>query len=146
MDEQIGLKDDADVVAAWKSGLALGRRVGFSPYKQACLSSAVLELSRNVVESGGGVCVMTDASDARTRRAAISLRGAGGELAERAKQRLNADMAIGPALPAVKLRQIVETCDVEPGADGATITITIHEPRLAARVARPLAMVGGRRA
>jgi hypothetical protein len=126
-DENIKLQGDADVVAAWKSGLALGRRLGFGPFKQACLSSAILELSRNVVETGGGVCVLSDASDPRTRRARVVLRGAGEDLCQRAKQRLNADMTIGPALPAVKLHQIVESCDVEPQPEGAKISLTIND-------------------
>lgn len=142
--QEIKLEADGDVVAAWRAGLALGRRLGLGRFKQACLSSAVLELSRHVVESGGGVCTLSDASDERVARAAVTLRGAGTGLAERAKQRLSADTAIGPAMPAVKLRHVVESCGVAPEAEGATITLAIHEPRRAAASRRPLAPAGRR--
>lgn len=141
----IRLQGDGDVVAAWKSGMVLGRRLGFGPFKQACLSSAILELSRNVVETGGGTCVLSDASDPRARRARVVLRGGGMELAQRAKQRLNADMTIGPALPAVKLHEIVETCDVEPEPAGARISLTIHDAASASRGGREPALALARR-
>lgn len=143
---EIVLKGDGDVVAAWRSGLALARKLGFGPFKQACLSTAVLELSRHVVESGGGSCTLADASDAASLRAAVSFRGAGSDLVARAKQRLSADTAIGPAMPAVKLGHVVETCDVEPADAGATIALTIHEARMSgSRMPRVLAAAGGRR-
>lgn len=146
-DESIKLQGDSDVVAAWKSGIALARRLGFGPFKQACLSSAILELSRNVVETGGGSCELSDASDVRARRALVVLRGGGSELAYRAKQRLNADMTIGPAMPAVKLHEIVESCDVEPQPDGAKISLTINQAAAAraVRTAREPVLAGGRR-
>lgn len=136
--QEIKLNGDGDVVEAWKSGLALGRRLGFGPFKQACLSTAVLELSRHVVESGGGTCVLADESDGRVRRARATFQGERGELLVLAKQRLAADTAIGPAMPAVKLGEVVETCDLEPAEHGARIALTINE----SRPARP---VPGRR-
>lgn len=144
--DQITLKNDADVVAAWKTALALARRVGFGPFKQACLTSLVLELSRHVVEGGEGACELSDASDARARRARLVVTGRGADFVERARRRLNAETAIAPALPAVQLGQIVETCGLEPRGDGARVELTVHEAKAAVsvRAARPLARAGGR--
>lgn len=144
--EQIKLENDADVVAAWKSGLALGRKLGFGPFKQACLSGAILELSRSVIENGrAGVCVVTDESDPATRRARVVIRGAGRELVNGAKQRLNADVNIGPSLPAVKLRHVVESCDVGLDNEGTRVSLTINESRASGRLARQLVGPRGRR-
>jgi len=138
MEHKINLTADADVVAAWRTGLALGRRLGFGPFKQACLSGAILELSRNVIENGGsGSCVLTDESDSRALRARVVIRGAGSELLGSVKQKLNADVNIGPSLPAVKLRQVVETCDLGEEAGGARVSLTIHQARAAAAVRGP---------
>ncbi len=134
LEERIKLEGDADVVAAWRSGLALGRRLGFEPFKQACLSGAILELSRNVVETGGGgCCVISHESDPRSLRARVVIKGAGQDLLNSAKQKLNADVNIGPSLPAVKLRQVVESCDLGQEADGARVSLTIHQARAAGR-------------
>jgi hypothetical protein len=132
MEHKINLTADADVVAAWRTGLSLGRRLGFGPFKQACLSGAILELSRNVIESGGaGSCVLTDESDSHALRARVVIRGAGSELLGSVKQKLNADVNIGPSLPAVKLRQVVESCDLGEENGGARVSLTIHQARAA---------------
>ena len=37
LEERISLDDDADVVAAWKAALKLGRGIGLGVFNQACL-------------------------------------------------------------------------------------------------------------
>lgn len=129
-EERIRLEEDRDVVAAWKSGLALGRKLGFGLFKQACLSGAILQLTRSVVEKGRkGSCVIADESDAKALRARVVIEGCAGELVDAAKSRINAELNVGPALPAVKLHQVLETCRIEPQGDGVRISLTINQPR-----------------
>lgn len=133
-EERIRLEGDNDVVAAWKSGLVMGRRLGFGAYKQACLSGAILEFSRDMVARGEkGVCVISDESDGRMLRARVTLEGVGQAAALKARERLNADMNIGPGQPAVKLSQIVESYSVESNPDSARIVLTFNQIRAAAR-------------
>lgn len=131
-EERIKLEADGDVVAAWKTGLAVGRRLGFGAYKQACLSGAILELSRNVVERGDrGVCVISDASDQGMLRARVVIEGCAPDSAARARQRLNAELNIGPGMPAVRLQQVVESYDVQNRPDASSIVLTVNQTRAA---------------
>lgn len=131
-EERIKLQADGDLVAAWRTGLSMGRRLGFGSFKQACLSGAILELSRNVVEKGdSAVCVISDASDPGMLRARVVIEGCGPDAAARACQRLNSELNIGPGLPAMRLNQVVESCEVQ--SDATQIVFTVNEARLARR-------------
>lgn len=135
--EKMTLSGDADVVAAWKEALALSRRVGFSLFKQACLSGAVLELCRGVVERGGkGSCRIEDASDGAVMRAKVVIDGCPADLVGSSRGRLSRDINVGPALPAVKLHQVVESLQAEAMTGGARVTLTIHQSRAAAKPSR----------
>jgi hypothetical protein len=126
MEEIIKLEADSDVVAAWKTGLALGRRLGFDRYKQACLSGAILQMSRPAVERGkGGVCTIRDASDPKSLRAIVTIESRGGDFAGAIRERLNAEIALGPWQPPVKLSHAVESCAVE----GGRVELAIQQSR-----------------
>jgi hypothetical protein len=120
--ERIALKDDADVVAAWKAAVRLSRRVGFNAFKQACLSGAVLELCRQAVERGGGACELGDSSDKTSFRARVVVDGC-------APGRVTKEIHVGPSLPAVKLHQVTESLHAEPSASGARVSLTIQQSR-----------------
>jgi len=125
-EERIQLEADKDVVAAWKSGLSMGRKLGFGQFKQACLSGAILELSRNLVERGDrGACVISDASDDGMLRARVVIESTLPSAADVARQRLN----IAPGVPAVRLQSVVETCDVQSRPDSTRIVFTINQQR-----------------
>ena len=135
LEQKMTLSDDKDVVAAWKAAVALSRRVGFSVFKQACLSGAVLELCRNVVESGSkGSCQLDDASDAEAVRARVLIEGCSADLLGGSRGRLSREINVGPALPAVKLQQVAETLEAQRSGEGARVTLTIHQSRSAAKV------------
>lgn len=137
-DQDLSLSGDADVVAAWKQALALSRKLGFGPFKEAALSGAVLELCRNVVERGGrGTVALLDASDLSTVRARVVIDGCSPDLLGGARGRLNRALAAGPALPAVKLHQVVEKITAEPSPSGARVTLTIHQGRATKPRRRP---------
>lgn len=133
-EERIPLTDDASVVAAWKAAVALGRKTEFGLFKQAVLSGAVLEICRQVVERGGrGFCLLSNASDAASLRVKVVVEGCptsmlGGK---------GRDIHVGPALPAVKLHQVVETLEARPGGTGARLLLTIQQARASAKAARP---------
>lgn len=140
MDEEtIKLHNDADVVAAWKAALLLGRRLGFGLFKQACLTGAVLELCRGVIERGGkGSCSLSDGSDARGLRARVVIDGCSSELLGAAPGRLSREICVGPALPSVRLHQVAETLEAEPQGAGVRLTLTIHQGRSAGKtLSRP---------
>lgn len=138
LEERITLDDDADVVAAWKAALRLGRGIGFGTFNQACLSAAVLELCRQVVEKGGhGRCALADRSDAEALRASVIVEGCPPELMAAARGKLSRELNIGPSLPAVKLHQVAETLQTEPAGDGCRLTMTIHQSRVSQRSGRP---------
>lgn len=146
--QKLQLSNDADVVAAWKEALALGRRVGFNLFKQACLSGAVLELCRHAVEHAGkATCELSDASDGAFLRARVVVDGCSPELLGGGRGRVSREINVGPALPAVKLHQVVETLEGAPGTSGARVTLTIHQSRSASRPSgrRPLALAAERR-
>ncbi|MBI4375039.1 MAG: hypothetical protein HY549_01190 [Elusimicrobia bacterium] len=141
-EQRIVIQEDKDVVVAWKSGLARARDLGFGPFKQACLSGAVLELSRGVVEKGRqGVCVLSDESDVRMLRARLVLEAGGRDLAPYARLKLEREVNIGPQLPPVRLQQIVESCQVESGADWTRVTLTVNQSRLASKPSRASAFI-----
>lgn len=145
--QKMTLSNDADVVAAWKQALALSRRVGFSLFKQACLSGAVLELCRHAVEHAGKATFeLADASDGAFIRARVVVDGCSPELMG-SRGKPSREINVGPALPAVKLHQVVETLEAAPGTAGARVTLTIHQSRAAKRpLARhPLAAAADRR-
>ncbi len=136
LEESIILDDDADVVAAWKAALRLGRGIGFGTFNQACLSAAVLELCRQVVERGGhGRCALKEESDGAGVRARVVVDGCPNELLAAARGRLSREINIGPSLPAVKLHQVAETLHAEPAGDGCRLTMTILQGRAPARPA-----------
>lgn len=120
--EKIMLRDDADVVAAWKAAVRLSRRVGFSAFKEACLSGAVLELCRQAVERGGGCCELGESSDTAALRARVVVDGC-------APGRVTKEIHVGPSLPAVKLHQVAESLHAEPSAAGARVSLTFQQPR-----------------
>ena len=129
-EERIQLEADKDVVAAWKSGLSMGRKLGFGQFKQACLSGAILELSRNLVERGDrGACVISDASDDGMLRARVVIESTLPSAADVARQRLSTEMNIAPGVPAVRLQSVVETCDVQSRPDSTRIVFTINQQR-----------------
>jgi len=147
LEERISLDDDADVVAAWKAALKLGRGIGLGVFNQACLSAAVLELCRQVVERGGhGRCALADQSDGASLRARVVVEGCPAELLSGGKSRFSREINIGPSLPAVRLHQVAESLHAEPAGDGCRLTMTIQQSR-AARPAprRPSAAVPERR-
>jgi hypothetical protein len=148
-EEKVTLKDDADVVAAWKGALALGRRMGLSLFKQACLSGAVLELSRNVIERGAkGSCALSDASDKDSLRARVVVEGCDPDLFSPGRGKLSREICVGPALPSVKLQQVVETMSSEPCEGGARLALTLQQPRVLAKPVagrRPAALALERR-
>lgn len=132
--ETIQLEADKDVVAAWKSGLAVGRKLGFGTFKQACLSGAILDLSRNLVESGGrAVCVISDASDAGMLRARVVIETPAAAAASSARQRLQSELNIAPGMPRMKLQSVVESCDVQSREDSARIVFTVNQARAVKR-------------
>lgn len=132
--QKMTLSCDADVVAAWKEALALSRRVGFGLFKQACLSGAVLELCRHAVEHAGkATCELAEVSDGAFLRARVVVDGCSPELVGPGRGRLSREINVGPALPAVKLHQVVEKLEAAPGTAGARVTLTIHQSRTTAR-------------
>jgi hypothetical protein len=136
MVQEMTLSGDADVVAAWKEALALSRRVGFSLFKEACLSGAVLELCRQVVERGAkGSCQIVDVSDGAVMRARVTIDGCAADLLGSARGRLSREIHVGPALPAVKLHQVVESLKAEASTSGARVILTIHQNRASAKAA-----------
>lgn len=132
--ETIQLEADKDVVAAWKSGLSVGRKLGFGSFKQACLSGAILELSRDLVEGGGrAVCVISDASDAGMLRARVVIETAASAAAASARQKLQSELNIAPGVPRMKLQNVVESCDVLTRPDSARVVFTVNQARAAKR-------------
>lgn len=132
--ETIQLEADKDVVAAWRSGLAVGRKLGFGSFKQACLSGAILELSRGLVESGGrAVCVISDASDAGMLRAQVVIETPAAAAAGSAREKLQSELNIAPGVPRVRLESVVESCDVQAQPDSARIVFTVNQARAAKR-------------
>ena len=140
-EQRLKLEGDGDVVAAWKAGMALGRRLGLPVFKQACFSSAILELSRVAVQNGRtGVCVLRDESDARAVRARVVIETSGREAAEAAKERLRAELAVGPALPSVRLQQVADSCSVDSEGDRTRLSLAIGQARRPAAVPAPRLM------
>jgi hypothetical protein len=129
-DVWIDLEADGDVVEAWKSGLAMGRRLGFDSPKQNCLSGLILELGRDVVGRGGkGRVGLSDASDPQMLRARVVIECRGAEVAPLARERLNAELRLGPWQPPVRLRQALESFEIVPSEQGGTVKVTINQPR-----------------
>jgi hypothetical protein len=137
--EDLKLSGDADVVAAWKEALALSRRLGFGLFKEAALSGAVLELCRHVVARGGkGTVAFQDASDTGALRARIIVDGCCPDLFGGRRKKL--PFSAGPALPAVKLHQVIEALEAETTPSGARVTFTINQGRPNAPRRRPPSM------
>lgn len=130
IEERIELAADKDVVAAWRSGLSVGRKLGFGQFKQACLSGAILELSRNLIERGdSAACVISDASDDGMLRARVVIESTLPSAADVARTRMNTEMNIAPGVPAVRLHNVVESCDVQARPDSTRIVFTINQQR-----------------
>lgn len=126
--ERIPLRADGDVVRAWKSGLSVSRRLGLPAFKEACLSRAILELSRAAVEGGGGACTVQDASDHGVVRARVVVNAAGAA-AENARRLLSGEFRVAPSSPPVRLSQVVAwQASPEPG-ERASITLTLEHLR-----------------
>lgn len=130
IEERIQLAADKDVVAAWKSGISVGRKLGFGQFKQACLSGAILELSRYLVDRGdGAACVISDASDDGMLRARVVIESSLPSAADVARARMNTELNIAPGVPAVRLNNLVESCDVQSRPDSTRIVFTINQQR-----------------
>ena len=135
MNHEIEIQGDADVVTAWRAGLAMGRRLGFGPFKQACLSSTILELSRIVADTArGGRCYVADDSDTKTIRARVSVfsKSKGSQVLYALQKKVNDDVHVGPSLPSVKISQIAESCEIGEDSSSAHACVTITQARASA--------------
>lgn len=135
--ERLALRGDGDVVAAWKSGLEAGRKLGLPPLKQACLSRAIMELARCAVEGGGGECVIEDLSNPQTLRAKVVIH-ASAPAAERARLLLNGEFRVALSSPPVKLSQMVEWSAAPGEGERTRITLTMGHPRQTGRSKRTI--------
>jgi hypothetical protein len=138
VNHEIKIQGDADVITAWRAGLAMGRRLGLGPFKQACLSRTILELARIVAESPrGGTCLVADDSDPKTIRARVSVfsKAKGSEVLYAMQKKVSDDIFVGPSIPVVKISQIAESCEIGEDASSAHACVAITQARAAA--ARP---------
>lgn len=118
----IELRANADLLVARQSARDLARSIGLDVMDQTRFATAVSELGRNaLVYAGGGVCVLSDRSDASHLRlsAEVSDQGPGIPDLQRAMaDGYSTSGGLGAGLPGTK--RLVDVFDIQSDPDGGT--------------------------
>lgn len=128
----VGVRSQADVVAARQTGREMARRLGFGSADQTRLATAISELARNVIQyAGEGVCVITDRSNGSTMsiRVVVEDHGPGIPDIEKAlEDGFSTGSGLGAGLAGAKRLVDEFHIESEPGHTSVTIVISRRKP------------------
>ena len=125
--ETIPVRIESDIVAAWTIARAMARAQGFNSTEQGRLATAVLELTRNVLNHAGeGICVLSvhDKTQGPTVKVAVEDRGPGiADVAAALEDGYSTGAGLGGGLPGTK--RLVDTFEIVTGPGGTLVMIGV---------------------
>ena len=130
--KKVEIKGSGDIVTARQAGREMARELGFGSADQTRLTTAISELTRNVIQyAGTGLCTIIDNSDKSTIKITVIVEDTGPgipDIDRALEQGYTTGGGLGAGLPGTK--RLVQEFDIDSVPGQTVVTIVFSRRKI----------------